>query len=146
MARQVLTLVTPTQAKKGAIFSVRILPKCKKCSFYKVCVGKLREGIRYKVMEVRNVKHRCPVINDLMYVAVVEEMPAMVAVEKRKAVDGLSFRYEKIKCDKYSCPYYKYCVDVPVKDREKIVIKKILKSIPCSRRLQLVLVEAEILG
>ncbi len=145
MARRVITLVTPTQAKKGTVFSVRILPKCKKCKLYNICVGKLREGVRYQVVEVRKAKHMCPILNDFMYVAIVKEKPITVAIERRKAISGISLCYNSIVCEETSCPYYKYCVNTPIKNGEKIVIKNVLKPIPCSRGFRLVLVEAEIL-
>ncbi|OYT31351.1 MAG: hypothetical protein B6U94_03335 [Thermofilum sp. ex4484_79] len=145
MGKRVVTLVTRVQARKDTVFSIRVLPRCRRCELFKICMGKLREGMRYRVLEVRNTKHVCPLINDYMYVALVEEMPVVLALEKGKAINGVTMQYSKNYCNEVRCAYYSYCVNNPILDGEKIKIGKLLKSIPCPRGLRLVLVEAEVL-
>ncbi len=140
-ARRVVTLTTPALAKKGAVFKARPLPACFSCKLYSVCMGKLRPGVRYRVVEVRSVKHKCPVLEEPMYVVVVEEEPILIAVEKRLAMEGVTLRYEPIECRESRCKFYEQCVANFLECGIKVRILKKVADLDCplGRRLSLVL-------
>ena len=143
MKREVLTLVTEAQAKPGIVFRVKITPKCFLCPLYSLCVSKLKEGVKYKVKNVRNHIHFCKVIGEKMYVALVEEMPITVSLEAKKAVEGIVTSYTTIKCTIRECKYSRYCTSVPIENNTKIRVLKVKEKVSCPRSLSLQLAEVE---
>ncbi len=144
MGRKILTLVTECQAKPGTVFRIRLTSKCPLCPLFKFCVSKLKEGAKYRVLEVRNQKHVCKAIGEHMYVALVEELPIVVSLNSGKVVEGLITQYTPIECDVRTCKYYDYCVSSLVNKGAKIRIVNIKQKIKCPKGYHLQLVDVEL--
>lgn len=144
MGKKILTLVTEAQSGRGTVFTIGVTSTCIRCGLFNFCVGKLRPGLRYKVVENRGVKHYCPLLKERMTVALVEEMPVRVSIKKSIAIENLSITYAKLQCQNRSCRYYNTCVLNPVKNGEKLKITKILEYPRCPLGFSLAVVEAEL--
>lgn len=139
---KIVTLITESQARVGHIFSIVVTKKCLSCKLFDICIGKLRPGIPYKIVEVRKMKHYCPLIKDYMKVVLVEPQTLQVAIESKKAVEGLIVEYNKNRCNNKSCRYWKYCYKEFIENGAKLKITKINAKIHCPLGFHLTLVEA----
>ncbi len=137
----VATLVTEALAEIGVKFRVVTHPKCSTCKLFRICVGTLRPGFEYEVVEVRSTKHTCPLTGAVMRVVRARPLPAKVAVLQRTAVEGIIVRYEPLDCDERNCSYWRFCVDTPIRRQERVRIERIVGILNCPRGLRLSLVE-----
>lgn len=136
-----ITMVTEAQARVGAVFKAIINPKCIKCQFYKVCAGTLRSGGRYEVKAIRRKAHMCPLLNEQMIVVEVEEMPVLLAVESKLAVEGLTFRYRMMRCEHRSCPQRSLCGNAYLTEGERVKVVAVHGKIACPENRTLSLAE-----
>jgi len=136
-----VAMVTPAQARTGATFKVLINPRCLRCRYYKVCVGRLRHGGKYRVIEVRGTAHLCPLIREKMKVVLVEDAPVVAVINAKTAVAGIRTRYEKITCGEMRCKYYRYCAGTLLEKGEKVKIVRVLQGVNCPLGKTLVLAE-----
>jgi len=138
--KRIITLVTRAQARRGTRFSIKIHSTCKKCPFLNACIGKLREGLTYEVVNVRKISHICPLTKAEMVVVEVIEVPKTIALPSKMAMEGVILTYKPIQCNYYTCPYYEYCFPKGFRSREKIIIERIISSVKCPKRINLKLV------
>ena len=77
-------------ARVGVVFSIKSVPKeCMRCRLYRVCIGVLRPGVRYRVVEVRQpTMQTCPLTDDEVVPVVVEAVPERTYVPPMKALEG----------------------------------------------------------
>lgn len=136
-----ITMVTEAQAKVGAVFKAVINPKCTKCQFYKVCGETLRSGGRYKVKAIRRKAHVCPLLNERMVVVEVEEMPVLLAVESKLAVEGLTFRYRRMHCEHRSCPQHSLCDNAYFAEGEQVKVATVHGKVACPKNRAISLIE-----
>ncbi len=137
-----ITLVSYLVAKKGHRFVFTGAPdECKSCRFYTVCVGRLRPGHAYEVVEVLGIKNRCPV-NEYVITVKVREVPIEVAIPTRLAVEGMTVTYEKIECNE-DCPHKELCKSKYLPSRCRVKIVKVKEKINCAKGLSLT--KAEVL-
>jgi len=138
---RIVAMLTPAQARRGSTFRVVLHPSCRQCMHYKVCVSKLRSGGRYRVVEVRGVAHKCPLIGEKMRVVVVEPAPMPAAVDSKLAVEGVISAYHPVACGESRCKYYNYCHAAPLAEGDRIKITSVRGRLACPRGLPLTLVE-----
>jgi len=141
--RKIITLIGLSQAKIGRTFLMEYKKKCRTCKLYKVCVGNLRRGMVYKIINVRTKKHFCPVTGEYMKVVEVIELPFDFAISVRQAVEGAIVTFHK-KCSKTDCDNYDICNPIGLKEGEKVKILIVKdKKLKCSLNKNLILVSAE---
>lgn len=87
-------------AREGVVFSLRSIPReCRTCRLYRVCVGVLRPGVRYRVVEVRQpTMQTCPLTEDEVVPVVVEAVPERTYVPPMKALEGAVVTIGKLDC------------------------------------------------
>ncbi|MFB6490689.1 MAG: UPF0179 family protein [Thermoproteus sp. AZ2] len=128
MGRTIITLISKEQAEVGHRFKVLAVPDdCLSCRLYSVCMGRLRPGRLYRVVEVRSsLGQRCKITGGEMAPVVVEELPLQVPIPKKKALEGVVITYEgECKgCEK--CPE-----DSALSPGEKIRVEKLLGKVLC---------------
>ena len=139
---RVVTLVTEALAEKGTKFRVRVNAKCLTCSLRKVCIGRVRQGFEYRVVEVRSKRHKCPLTGSDMVVVVVEPEPLKVFLNTPSISEGLITSFNPPRCAETRCPYREFCIDSPLKDGEKIRVMRVVRRVTCPQGLRLFLVEA----
>lgn len=139
-----ITLIPLVQAKKGERFIARTSPRCKACPKYGFCAQKLRDGFTYEVVQVRDVKHFCPVAKNYMVVAEVRELPLKIAIPKRYALEGAIINFSGAQCDKKKCVNKAFCTPEGIKPGERIKILEILsRSLECPLSYELALVSVQ---
>jgi len=104
----ILTLVSSNLAKVGYQFQhMGEAEKCRKsCSLYKVCIGNLRRGSIYEVIEVRDKVHPCILIDDKVNVVKVKELPIETLIDSRSAFESAIITYRQHKCSEIACSNY----------------------------------------
>jgi len=139
--RRIVTLVSIGQASVGHKFRVYSVPdECRDCKLYSVCLGKLRIGVVYRIVELRpNMGQKCKITGDSVVPAVVEELPIIALVPINKALEGVVVTYEA------ECEGCEECDNLPLNKGEKIKILKVLGKTSCKGRAFAV-VEAAIYG
>lgn len=96
MGRLVITLISREQAERGRRIRVLSVPdECGTCKLYSVCIGRVRLGRLYKIAEIRpSLGQRCKITGGEMVPVVVEELPLVVPIPRRKALEGVVVTYE----------------------------------------------------
>ncbi len=139
-----ITLVGYLVAKEGYTFLHSGPAKeCLNCRLRKACVDKLKKGHVYRVKKVLGIVNKCP-INDKVVTVEVEEVPVTAAIPKKMAVEGLTIKYEKIKCDTSDCPEKDVCAPRLLPERAKVKVVKIYGRIQCRKHGE-PLVKADVL-
>ncbi len=114
--------------------------ECEGCKVKKVCL-KLREGGKYRIVGLRDgAVQQCQLHDDGVIAVEVVEMPIMVAVDSKMAVEGLKITL-KGNCHNIDCAHYNVCNPIEFKDNHFIVEKVIGDAINCRIGRQLKLVE-----
>ncbi len=106
--------------------------KCEECEYKSVC-SNLKEGALYEVIEPKDKKTRCLLVDDETEVilARVVEVPILVAVPQKKSF-GTVFEYNAPECDP-RCEYYSYCVKPTILNNKKLRIVDRIKNFTCPK-------------
>jgi len=141
VARKV-TLVSSKLAQKGIVFVPEELNNCKKCKYFRLCIGNVRTGLPYKIVAVRNIAHRCPATNTIMKIVFVEPAPFKILILSKVAYEGAVIKYRPLFCEQ-KCKFKKLCQPKGLKEGDKIKILSVKsKSFRCPKGYYLTLVEA----
>ena len=131
-----VTLIGEKIAKKGNEFIyMGALPECKDCKLKNVCFN-LEEGRRYKITNVRDVRHDCKIHEGGVRIVEVEKTLVPAAAEAKNAVEGETISINP-DCKNIGCEFYKLCVPVGVKLGMKFRISKIKDDISCPEKKKL---------
>ena len=145
MAKKVLTLIGVRQAKVGYKFVFeRLLPECKLCDLYQVCMESLEPGRVYVVIGVRDIFHSCPIHEKGVRVVEVQEAEVEATVKSQFAVEGGIITFNPIKCENADCPYVSLCMPIGLRPGDKCKIVRVgerIKGSPCGLSLVRVLLQ-----
>jgi uncharacterized protein (UPF0179 family) len=137
-----VTLVGEQLAKKDNDFIyMGSLSECKDCKLKNVCFN-LEEGCRYKITNIRDVRHDCKIHEGGVRIVEVEKTPLPATVESKKAIEGETITMGP-NCANIGCEFYNLCVPPGVKSGMKLKISKIKGDIKCpeEKKLKEVLLE-----
>jgi len=137
-----VTLVGEQLAKKDKDFIyMGSLSECRDCKLKNVCFN-LEDGCRYKITNIRDVRHDCKIHEGGVRIVEVEKTLLPAAVESKNAIEGETVRINP-DCKNIGCDYYFLCCPVGVKPEMKLKISKIKGDIKCpeNKNLKEVLLE-----
>ena len=138
---RIVTLVTEALAERGVSFRIKVHAACLTCRLRRICVDNLRPGFEYEVVEVRHMRHLCPLTRSKMVVVVVRPKPVKVALESRAAVEGLICSYTPIKCGERDCPHAEYCDSEALREGERVKVVRVIGRLDCPLGRSLFLAE-----
>ena len=83
-----VTLISKDQAKIGLNFTLIAIPdECKSCRFYNVCIGNIKVGRRYRIVDVKRDRYviygKCKLTGCEVIPVIVEELP-LIAILPHK--------------------------------------------------------------
>ena len=126
-----VTLIPEVYAKLNNTFKFYGHPtSCKRCKLYTFC-GRLRKGLKYRVVWVGKIKHSCPIYGLIVPVKVVlEDFEALVP--SKAAVEGVVLRYPFNSCGLRRCSFHNLCYPPFLRKGDKVRIVKVEeRSIYC---------------
>jgi len=106
---------------------------CRRCDFSRVCHGKLKPNLAYKVVEVRDKRIECPVLGEAVLVRV-EKAPVKVAIRVEQAVEGALIKFTPQECGRLSCEYFSLCVPTALSSGGAYKIIEVLGFFNCPVR------------
>ncbi len=137
----VVTFVGEGQAAVGFRFVASAPPEvCRKCKLFLVCMGRLKPGRAYMVIELKEKEHYCPLYEGKVRVAKVVQAPIEALVKPQFAVEGATVTISIEECGEKACSLAMVCRPEGVRNGDKIRIEKVgedvSKVVPCSKRLK----------
>jgi len=134
-----ISLVGIKQAKEGFVFLHQgSIEECKNCKLLKVCLENLESGRVYEVVGVRDKTFKCKVHDEGVRVVEVQKANTEASIDKRLAFEGVTITYKKQECENSSCPDYKVCIPLGLRNGDKCKIFKIGDLVKCPREKSLV--------
>lgn len=142
-----ITLIGTSLAEVGQEFIYEgPTEACEDCPHRETCLN-LEEGVRYRVMDVRDGGQEldCAIHEGGVRAVDVAESPVLGQVPSKKAFEGSNVTIEEDACDKTDCPAYKFCVPDGFDFGEDYEIKEVVGDNPveCHYDRSLSLVELE---
>ncbi|MFP4174524.1 MAG: UPF0179 family protein [Halobacteriales archaeon] len=142
-----ITLIGTSLAEVGQEFVYRGgTEACEDCPHSDNCLN-LDEGVRYRVMDVRDGGQEldCAVHQGGVRAVDVAESPVLAQVPSKKAFEGSDVTIEDDACDRTDCPAYKFCVPDGFDFGEPYTINEVVGDNPadCHYDRSLNLVELE---
>lgn len=135
-----VTLVGELLAQKNIEFIFHgPLQNCHECKLTHICFN-LKPYHRYKIIKVRRKQHPCSVHKGNVMVVEVEQLPILVALDK-KHTKGSTIKINPISCENKLCPNYDYCKAYAIKSDQKYRIISTNLDIDCPKKNALQLVE-----
>ena len=136
-----ITLIGTELAKQGLEFVYEgSLDECKPCSLKKAC-NNLKEGKKYRIVNVRPTRHDCMVHRNGAFAVEVVESPVAALIAAEMAIRNSRIQYEYT-CTKEDCPSYDLCHPDGIVEGEKYMVVEVIGGAPgpCEkgRTLQLV--------
>ncbi len=132
-----ITLVGERQVKEGNEFIyLGSLTECKECKLKGVCFN-LEEGRKYKIRNVRGVRHECKIFDESVRVVEVEQAPLTVASNGKGAIVSSTITYNFPNCNEMSCSSYRLCHPIALKTGGKGKILEVGKDLDCTRGFEL---------
>ncbi|HPR41904.1 MAG TPA: UPF0179 family protein [Candidatus Methanofastidiosa archaeon] len=126
-----MTLIGESMARKGMKFVFEGTSEaCDTCKLRFTCANNLEKGRVYEIVDVKKVKHYCPKEDDYLTLVEIVEPALEFALDKRKAINGMSLPYSQ-PCRNKRCKNWDTCVPIGLSDGEKVLIKKIKGDIEC---------------
>ncbi|MDD1719349.1 MAG: UPF0179 family protein [Methanoregulaceae archaeon] len=141
-AKTKITLIGTELAKQGLEFIYEgALAECSRCTLKKAC-NNLKNGKKYRVVEVRPTQHPCQVHRNGTYVVEVIEAPISALVNTEMAIKNTKIQYE-FSCSRSECSNFPLCHPDGIIDREKYVVTNVVGGVadPCERGRKLQLVD-----
>ena len=111
---------------------------CKNCKLKTVCFN-LKQGRRYKILNVRDKRHSCNVHEGNAAVVEVQEQPIITIIENG-IKEGSKTTIDKKICDSIGCSYYEFC-SIKIQPDKEYKVMKIYESIECPKGYNLQKVE-----
>ena len=137
----IVTLVGRNMAKVGLEFIYSgPVPQCKECRIKTVCFN-LRQGKRYRIISLRDKAHDCVINEDKAQIVEVEEIPSIMVLPKRLAIEGSTITFEQTFCREPGCKHYHDCRPYSMTDGTKIKVIKLKRKVTCAKGKDMVLVE-----
>ena len=126
-----LTVIGRKLAKPGSEF-IFIGPNsnCKDCKVKTICFH-LGKGVKYKIINARDVIHDCPEHEDNVVIVEVEEVSREAIIPKKQAMEGTTITFEFPKCNIRGCQYYSLCFPIGMESGMKRQISKVAKKVEC---------------
>lgn len=124
-----VTLIGEKLAKEGNEF-IYLGPQndCRGCKLKTVCFN-LKQGRKYKIVNLRDKKHSCNVHEGAAAVVEVQEMPIITTIDKNLS-EGASTKIEKKECNNIGCEHYELC-NVTIQKDKNYTITKVFEEINC---------------
>lgn len=134
-----ISLVGIRQAKEGFVFLHQgSIDECKNCKLFKICLENFELGRIYEVVGVRNKTFKCMVHDEGVRVVEVQKANTEASIEKRLAFEGVTITYKQQECQDSSCPDYRICKPLGLRNGDKCKIFKIGDLVKCPREKPLV--------
>ncbi len=119
-----ITLIGKELAEKGLKF-IHYGPsaECEACRFKSTCIDSLEEGRMYKIIDVKDAEHPCPIHEGGKVIVVeVERSDIDALIDSKKAFEGSMIIFEFPECNK-DCTMRDLCFPegVYVGDKFKII-------------------------
>ncbi len=129
----VVTLIGSKLAKEGLEFVyLGITKKCRSCKLKTVC-SNLEPGRRYRIVKVRDKKHKCGLHGEVIAVEV-EKLPITVNIRREQA-EATAVAFSPITCDFKWCREYENCnPDIP--EREYRIVE-VVGDVHCPKGYEL---------
>jgi uncharacterized protein len=140
-AKPKVTLIGTGLAKPGLEFVYEgSLDECTPCPLKKAC-NNLKEGRRYRIVNIRPTKHDCLIHRNGTLAVEVVESPIAALLNAEMAIKNSRINYEYT-CNKEDCKSYDLCHPDGILEGEKYVVVEVIGNAPdpCEkgRTLQLV--------
>jgi uncharacterized protein (UPF0179 family) len=134
-----LTLVDSKVAHEGYEFvNYGEADECKSCKLQKACLN-LESGRKYRVIEVRDREHDCPVAGKAKVVEVLE-CDINATLPKKKVFKGSKITFEPVECTNILCRSMKHCRPEGIETGAPYKIIDSVGKIKCEEGRDLVLV------
>ena len=139
----VIAMVPRGLARINQIFKfVGEKPECKTCPYRDICVQNLKPGRYYKIIEVRDAVHECPLYGIEMKVVDVVEVGIPIVLDFKPSA-GEIVKPIKNECPNKKCPFYAMCMNPEVEPGEKYEVESVDREINCPLGKKLYLVFAK---
>ncbi len=116
------------------------LDECRPCTLKKAC-NNLKEGKRYRIVNVRPTRHTCLVHRNGTCAVEVVESPIVALLNAEMVIKNSRIRYEYT-CTKEDCQNYDLCHPDGIIEGEKYAVVEVIGNAPApcekGRTLQLV--------
>lgn len=125
-----ITLIGNDLAEKGLRFMhYGAASLCEKCRFKVTCIDSLEEGRIYRVRDVKNTEHPCPVHNGgKVKVVDVDKATIKTAIDSKRAFEGSNIVFSPPNC-KEECTMRDLCFPEGLYQEDKCkIIKKMGKT------------------
>ncbi len=104
--------------------------ECESCRLRKVCL-KLRVGAKYKIVGLRNGEIQpCQLHDDGVIAVEVVELPILLAVDAKTAVEGAKIRLNG-RCQRIDCGFFNLCNPAQIARDESVIIESVGESFEC---------------
>ncbi|WP_457590464.1 UPF0179 family protein [Geoglobus sp.] len=114
--------------------------ECESCRLRKVCL-KLRVGSKYKIVGLRNGEtHPCPIHDEGVVAVEVVELPILLAVDARTAVEGAKITLNG-RCSRVDCNFFNLCNPSQLMPSESVIIESVGESFECPNGRTMKIVE-----
>jgi uncharacterized protein len=124
-----VTLIGTGLAKPGLEFVYEgSLDECKPCSLKKAC-NNLKEGKRYRIVNIRPTKHDCLIHRNGTYAVEVVESPIAALLNAEMAIKNSRISYEYT-CNREDCKSYDLCHPDGIIEGEKYVVVEVIGNAP----------------
>lgn len=104
--------------------------ECEACRLKKVCL-KLKRGSRYKIVGLRNGDvHSCQLHDEGVIAVEVVELPILVAIEAKKALEGAKISINET-CSRINCSFFNLCNPSELAPNEVVIVESIGETFEC---------------
>ncbi|GGP20382.1 hypothetical protein GCM10007981_08230 [Thermocladium modestius] len=129
-----ITLIGKEQAIVGSSFKVFGIPdECHRCKLYDICMGRLRPGRTYRIIDTKPLSlpspFKCLLTGDNMVPVAVVEDPIIVPLKLRYVVEGMIVTYDSSACN---CPDVKCPDSSTLSQGTKVKVIEILSTRNCN--------------
>ena len=105
-------------------------PECRECKVKGVCLNQ-EVGRRYRITQVRDVRHPCLLNEERARAVEVEDAPPPCSLPVRAGIEGALVAYEGVVCANAACRHYGLCHPVGVETGTRLKVLTTGEELGC---------------
>ncbi|MCS7120110.1 MAG: UPF0179 family protein [Nitrososphaerota archaeon] len=134
----IITLISRSQARIGLEFLFQgPSVKCSGCEYRKVCIGSIKPGRIYRIVNMRNKILHCPLTDADMQVVEVAAAERPAAILAKYAIRSAIIEFKRPDCTGIMCENHELCNPVGLSDGDRCEIISVMESLHCPSGLAL---------
>lgn len=106
--------------------------ECADCERRTVCHGSMCVGTSFQIVGRKGTRSYCKLREGNVESVQIRKPDTSIALDARLAKEGATFKFKRVSCATWTCPYRELCDPFSLADGDRIKIVRVERTFPCA--------------